>query len=171
MLPYIRQRSGNRQSVHGRRSALFEHLRAFAEGRAGGEYIVHKENPPAFQFMRPGHMECAPDILQPLTAVQTRLGLGPVFSKEKVILHGKFQSAGQSLRQEPGLIEPPLAKAVDMKRNGQHQIDPGKAFLLQRLKEEHHEGRNPVQLSAELQLVNAASNDTGMLDRRPRRIE
>lgn len=121
--------------------------------------------------MRPGHPECPPDVLQPLSAVETGLGLGPVFSKEKVILHGKFQAASQGLRQKPGLIEPPLAKAVDMKRNGQHQIDPGKAFLLQRLKEEHHEGRNPVQLSAELQLVNAASNDTGMLDRRPRRIE
>jgi hypothetical protein len=94
-----------------------------------------------------------------------------VFSKEKVILHGKLQAAGQGLRQEPSLVEPPLAEAVNMERNGQHQLGEGKAFLLQRLKEEHHKGRYPVELSAELQLMNAASNDTGMLDRRPRRIE
>ena len=157
--------------MHGRRTALFQHLRAFAEGRPGSEYIVHKEDPPAFQFMRPGHPERPADILQPLSAVQTRLGLGLVFSKEKGKLYGKSHAAGQGLRQEPSLIEPPLAEAVDMERNGQHQLGQGKAFLLQRLKEQHHEGRNPVQLSAELQLVNAASNDTGMLDRRPRRIE
>jgi hypothetical protein len=157
--------------MHGRRTVLFENLRAFTEGRAGGEHIVHKENPPAFQFMRPGHPECPPDVLQPLSAVQTRLWLGPVFSKEKVILHGKLQAAGQGLRQEPSLVEPPLAKAVDMERNRQHQLGPGKAFLLQCLKEELHEGRHPVELGTELQLMNAASNDTGMLDRRTRRIE
>lgn len=162
---------GNGQSVNCGGAGILEGQGAFTDGRACGDNVIEKQDAFSFNPCGPVDLESPFDVLEPFLTIQPGLRLGPVPPPEGSEIGGNGQSTAQHLCKNSHLIEPPLPQAPCMEWNGQDQVHRSHPLSPDGRCQEVRESRSPVELSPELELVNAFPDRADIQGRRSDRVE
>ncbi len=150
--------------MHFGRPGCFQGFGTFIEGGPGGIDIVHDEDATVFHLVGIHHLEGILDIMEALFAIEARLRLRPTRSEKRVERDRQPQPAAESPGKQSRLVKAAMSQPLYMKRNRtDHLHRRGDCFPPDQAYQQLSQGRGPVELPAEFQLVNPLANHTPMV--------